>query len=251
MAEKPILFTGDMVRAILDGSKTQTRRVVRDDCLQAVQFDEISSIMNTPPRYKSGKWVYELQSAVDDTDYYEIKCPYGVPSDLLWVREKWRPLYRMHTNTLVGACFRWRGGGRAFNSKHKNSDIIDDLCSFKPSIHMFKWATQIWLKVKSVWVERVQDISEDDAICEGTQGGGVHPDFWAGAFHDLWDSINKDRGVCKTCKGHQQVVGWSGSLENNSLMQTAEDCPDCSGPTGYGWDMNPWVWVVEFERYNK
>lgn len=199
MTDHPILFKADMVRAILDGRKTQTRRVIKDDCLQAVRFEELSSIMNTPPRYKNGKWVYELQSAVDDTEYYEIKSSYGVPGDLLWVRETWA----MHDEYII------------YRADLDDWACLDDCPDhkWKPSIFMPKTACRLWLKVKSVRVERVQEISEDDAICEGTKGGGGHPDFWAGAFHDLWDSINAKRG--------------------------------------YGWDKNPWVWVIEFERYDK
>ncbi len=228
MKDHPILFNGEMVNAIRDGRKTQTRRVIRDDCLQAVQFDEISSIMNTPPRYKNGRWGYELQSAVDDTDWYNLKCPYGVPGDLLWVRE-----------TLIRWCeslsldYPYYAADKTPVVQNKYANVYEGIRlswlwngNTRSSIYMPKWACRLWLRVKSVRVERVQEITGEDCIEEGAADGtGLNMrlstsdntpfhmqrlELARNDFRDLWDSINKDRG--------------------------------------FGWDVNPWVWVVEFEK---
>lgn len=188
--ERPILFSGPMVRAILDGRKTQTRRVVKPQPI----------------------WVYDCSVPVLTTDAdpnAAIRCPYGVPGDRLWVREtfgrQWRHgfIYRADVETPIPA------GG------------------WEPSIHMPRCASRIMLEVTRVCVERLQNISEADAQAEGIQvlplqsvddpsawrqsGPGAHQARNAReSFRLLWDSINSKRG--------------------------------------FGWDVNPWVWVIEFRR---
>ena len=199
MKERPILFSGSMVNAILDGRKTQTRRV-----------------MKPQPNYMNRAFE-TLKSMV--TNISKRKCPYGEVGDRLYVREKWQPLYEYCNpdGGIIGACFRHRGGGRVFNTKHNPSRHIDDTYPRKPSIHMPKWAAGIWLEIFAIRYERVQDISIKDAKAEGCvggeplrtgkQNGRVTAKF---KFIQLWDSINKKRG--------------------------------------YGWEVNPWVWVVEFKK---
>ncbi len=194
MTDHPILFNGDMVRAIRDGHKTQTRRIIKRLPIHA--------------DYGEPDW---NKTWIDDSyDPPCLKVAYGggkmgptaqrhfskyTPGDLLWVREKWRPLYRMHTNVLVGACFRWRGGGRVFNAEHKGSDNIDDLTPFKPSIHMPKWACRNWLKVKSVRVERLREISDKDIICEGFE---CREDFYS-AIIKINKAKNPEEYLNKWC----------------------------------------------------
>jgi len=196
--ERPILFSAPMVRAILAGRKTQTRRMVKGRHIDAA-----------PPACFF-QWLREY-------------CPYGKPGDRLWVREAWCPIYPQdhHYN-----------GGRPieidYAASHSRESyqwrVMDDSGSrrWKPSIHMPRWASRILLEITGVRVERLQDVSDADALAEGVaqivrdslptaQQCGEYDVIEADAvdlYRDLWEQIN--------------------------------------GPGA--WDANPWVWVVEFRR---
>jgi hypothetical protein len=132
MKERPILFSTPMVEAILDGRKTQTRRLYK----------------NAPPSV-------DLHAiAKHSKDYIYSQCPYGKPGDLLWVRESFSPIYR--NNEL-------------FSCLYKASNHLPPDRKWKPSIHMPKAAARIWLRVKDVRVERLHDITNADAIAEGIE----------------------------------------------------------------------------------
>ena len=204
MKEHPILFTGDMVRAILDGRKTQTRRVIRP------QPDAIAPFQDGEPTeaYYNG-WPKAGEAR-------ELKCPYGIPGDRLWVRETWR---KAGECTINDPCYGYRA-----TMKYACGQPVpnEKATKWKPSIHMPRAASRITLEVTDVRVERVQDISEVDAQVEGCvndvkleYGHMTGPIDYKGfyaveRFETLWDSINAKRG--------------------------------------YGWDKNPWVWVVTFKR---
>lgn len=187
MKERPIIFSGPMVRALLDGRKTQTRRIVKPQ-----------------PRYdivqcEGGIGFYEKTPNPTSSGYSVFGCPYGVPGDRLWVRETWRP------SQVDGVA--WYAETCGDESHHR----------WRPSIHMPRWASRITLEITGVRVERVQSISREDAIAEGCDEeslGSQHcidgmpaPCVW---YMDLWNSLNAARG--------------------------------------FGWDANPWCWVLEFRR---
>lgn len=211
--ERPILFNAPMVRAILDGTKTQTRRVVkpRKDLNFGVPLAS-----------------HELAGEVNDGDF--TNSPYGQPGDRLWVRETfqgpmweegtWDPDTDYHKPEFCE--YRADGGPMP-----EYVDFEDNLHQgWKPSIHMPRWASRITLEITGVRVERLRAISHDDALAEGvadfaaTLNDEPHPSGdspeqasrrlqWPQRqFRQLWDSIN--------------VPG--------------------------SWDANPWVWVVEFNR---
>lgn len=173
MIERPIIFSGPMVRGIIEGRKTQTRRVIRGS----------SGAADIYAGERDGLWVVQR---FGDAAQAVIRCPYGCPGDRLWVRE---------TVGLTGTGLVYR----ADNEVHINHWI--------PAIHMPRTASRITLEILSISVGRVQDISYEEAWREG-----VFPESGdaVAAFADLWDRIN--------------------------------------GKRGYGWDANPWVWVVEFCR---
>lgn len=211
--ERPILFSGPMVRAILEGRKTQTRRVVKP-----TQSEPKVAPLRMEP------WVIDGEQQEDDNgapawagfhpeypgEAKWFTCPYGQPGERLWVRETWQESKRIVDlpATLV----------------HYSADDVEvwkdgivlpfswaNQTKKRPSIFMPRWASRITLEITGVRVERVQDISEADAQAEGVQD--YMPQSNHGAYETfamLWSHINEKRG--------------------------------------YGWTVNPWVWVVEFKR---
>lgn len=198
MAIKPILFNTEMVRAIMDGRKSCTRRMVKP------QPDE--------------KHTYPLGFVTDSTEKKEVGCfgfgineyggsiqytkPQYQPGDILYVRETWG--HPISLNSDKQYVFR---ADKIAESGFKNDSHI-----WHPSIHMPKKAARIWLNVTNVRVERLQDMTDDDAEAEGCF------DYTSTAlgFPDVWDSTIKKSNL-----------------------------------DSYGWDANPWVWVIEFERCEK
>ncbi len=170
MRERPILFSAPMVRAILAGTKTQTRRAVKGWPLEWL----------SPPISFSPEYVANPENHA---------CPYGQPGGRLWVREAWRaspmfndkpprelpgfaPLRYEADNTLHGA---WAGYGLADDGK------------YRPPMFMPRWASRLTLTLTDVRVERLQAISEADALAEGIAG---HPDGPWHAYRSLWTLIN-------------------------------------------------------------
>lgn len=187
MKERLILFSAPMIRAILDGRKTQTRRVVKH------QFGHL----NNEPWYPTGRVVSDLQTQPgsfmefrhrqqDEPGYSGSKastlvaCPYGTPGDRLWVRETF--------HTVDGERAFYRADYNHNPKGDKEHGIV-----WTPSIHMPRWASRITLKVTDVRVERLQDISEKDAWAEGCEG--FDDDVSGGKsgyceYAELWESIN-------------------------------------------------------------
>ncbi len=196
---KPILFSTSMVRAILDGRKTMTRRVIKN------------------PPWGMHNWDYDEDGGFEARcgnggaggiflDWNEpLKPPYK-PGDILYVRETW-----VDTVSLPLDCAHY-GINDKYMYKANCLDDINPPWKWKPSIHMPKEAARIFLKVIDVRVERVQDISEDEAVAEGFSGfeDEAYLVLPSEEFAQYWDSLDAKRG--------------------------------------FGWDENPWVWVIEFER---
>lgn len=168
--EIPILFITEMVRAILDGRKTQTRRPVK----------------LPPGNWKCDTVLIDGTAVMNRDNGYEIKkvkSPFGKPGDVLWVRETalfWRN-YLGRTNQVAA----YKADGYK----------LEEGEAWTPSIHMPKEACRIKLLVKRVWVERVQDTGIKDAIKEGCKCDCMKPDYCPGSifrFFELWDSIYKN-----------------------------------------------------------
>lgn len=197
MAERPILFSGPMVRAILDGSKVQTRRVVK----APKHARGIQLVARAPePHMAAFHGTYWEGGTLM---YKEFKCPYGVPGDRLWVREThglvwphefWAPPSECSVEyraDLPSGCTD-RPGRWPIECKD------DPKCpKWRPSIFMKREHSRITLEVTDVRVERVQDISDSDALDEGTASApGTYDGAQAEVFADLWDSINAKRPGC-------------------------------------------------------
>lgn len=190
MAERPILFSDPMVRAILDGRKLQTRRVLTPQPHE--ESGPISVGRYHPIVVRRGLEEPGVERFGAHTDDESWPCPYGAPGDRLWVREAWsyyggdEYLYQrdpMAVGFRASADF----GGRPIPGGR-----------WRPSIHMPRWASRLTLEVTSVRVERVQSIGEFDALAEGVSGWvrDRRCETARDGFRVLWDSINGKRDGC-------------------------------------------------------
>lgn len=223
MKERPIIFSADMVRAILEGRKTQTRRVIKRDP-GFINYAKEQTVLK-------GMWHPTSPSGKIGLVRPE-KCPYGQPGDRLWVRETWQTWCEFDTvaprDLTPGKC------GLQYPATY------DHWVSKKRSpIHMPRWASRIMLEVVNVRVERVQDISEDDAKAEGM------PPNWLGELSG-WNE--HDHGFIPP---HQ--LGDAAKDDPEPVFFTARDAYAeywnyLNAKRGYGWDENPWVWVIEFKQ---
>lgn len=181
MKERPILFSAPMVRAILAGTKTQTRRVVKGWPLEWL----------LPPISFTPEYVADPANAA---------CPYGQPGGRLWVRETWMadpPITDDWPSTQFSGC-KPRDHSLIPDRYRKpehclyRADGRDDLHGWTPGIHMPRWSSRITLEVTGVRVERLQDISASDAIAEGIpRGGPENPDgIEQREYRQLWEQIN-------------------------------------------------------------
>src|SRR5690242_3815290 len=262
MKERPIIFSAPMVRAILEGRKTMTRRVIKPQPPEETPHfrGTIGSYSGAVrPYFFWGRfanredWLAYMDRDDHDPDKEEdivwpggdsdgftcdwhastsgMLCPYGASEnpfrsqgDRLWVREAYFGNHFLHPNEPENE-----------RELHYRADGLPDFegeesqIRWRPSIHMPRWASRILLEITGVRVERVQDISEADAVAEGVIAAltactdGMERDLWYGVDHaghespipayaDLWESISNPRGLCP------------------------DDVPHC-------WDANPWVWV--------
>ena len=206
MKEHPILFSAPMVRAILTGQKTQTRRVVKPQPAYVCSDWTFDAEPGDVVMYHW--WPYRLREsrgrnkrAAGELTPVRIKCPYGQPGDMLWVRETWR-LWDSKADSVIKGCL------KEYDLDYLKTCYVEyrattdhDEGPWRPSIYLPRWASRLILHVKDVRVERLQDISYEDAQAEG-----VDPS----RFAELWNTINAKRG--------------------------------------FGWENNPWVWVVTFKN---
>lgn len=244
MTIKPILFNTEMVRTILDGRKTCTRRVIKPQ--------PQSRLCYTYAGHKSriGKWTYpnngahefwgeeyKLPENITDEELSKSWNPPCHGDDILYVRETWQ-CWRAHRYEAT-ADIRFRAGGDDVRLQfaNGNTDSINRLDydtfvhkwfshngEWKPSLFMPKEAARIWLKVTDVRVERLQEITEDGAKAEGAN-------FKNGKNVGFEEKMNRT-----AIERFTEI--WNSTIKKADLDR-------------YGWDANPWVWVIEFERCEK
>lgn len=206
MATKPILFNTEMVRAILDGRKSCTRRIVKPQQLVGILPDKCKN--GTPEEFlKQKKLMFKPYCDMTDVELINTayKAPYQ-PGDILYVRETWKQA----------------PNGYYYYEDWQRNDIAD-ITKWKPSIHMPKDAARIWLKVTDVRVERLQEITELSVQKEGIE---VEPNECAGKFDFISELFLLFQGL------------WDSTIKKSDLDR-------------YGWNANPYVFVIEFERCEK
>jgi hypothetical protein len=219
-----MIFNTEMVLALLVGNKTQTRRRVSDWQLPGKTSDDTAGLeyMSTAVRGRWGFGVFGATAEEAMNNYngeYNCENPYGRAGALIYVRETFG-FSENHFNDIAGQyCIEYKadGGCSLINPTTDNNDYMANLVLKKgntPSIHMPRWASRLTLKINSVRVERIQDISEDDAWAEGVDRDCVlkipTSDAASAEFSRLWENLYPDR-----------------------------------------WDKHDWVWVIDFEVIHK
>lgn len=200
--ERPIVFSGPMVQAILDGRKTQTRRVI-------TRVPGLGRITDFGPSLIMGyDWTYrDNRGTWHDVDYGELRCPYGHSGDVLWVRETWGIDRRFHqvydSGNQIGIGF---VGYRAEGNRLSPYGIPPSLIShWRSPMSMPHWACRLFLEIVNVRVERVQEITIADAKAElGGIACGIVNEI--GHFQELWDSLNAKKGYGWEQNPHVWVV---------------------------------------------
>jgi hypothetical protein len=231
MTDRPILFKSEMVRAILEGRKTQTRR-----------------IMKPQPVWHRNFWMYDGEPFLsDDTmqshllhNVYGVKgSPYGAvyaddSADHLWVRETWADVRGMGFDEFpMGVSYR-------ADCANASLDVAKSYgVKWKPSIFMPRWASRITLEITDVRVERLQDITETDAIAEGIEAEKLS------GFSGYWKNYefttsHPRRGEEITDEKHR-TVGYKNPIASYASLWRSINGAE-------SWDANPWVWVVEFKH---
>lgn len=245
MKERPIIFSGPIINAILAGRKTQTRRVIKCNCNCLHNGKLLGEWGLSKPPYRwtgakddalwqlfgespvVGDWVEWFQTDVDDYASEKVPCPYGKPGDRLWVRESWLKLDRDHRHDvskpndwLVPWGDKPRRNGCAYKadatSESERCRLELGYKNWTPSIHMPRWASRITLEVTNVRVERLREITEADSQAEGVE----MCEHFAKAQHG------------HPLQPHRTAFAWLwASIHGRE-----------------SWCANPWVWVVEFKR---
>ena len=223
----PILFNKEMVRAILDGRKTVTRRVMKPQPKSKLCYTFAGS-----HKKDIGRWGYPSNTAhefwgeefklPDDIAEEELKKKWNPPyhtDDVLYVRETWAPIYpNKESNEVCGYIYE-EDSLEEYDKRYPDGKDYQWGGKWRPSIHMPKEAARIWLKVKDVRVERLQDITVDEIRNEGLNSMAVHAGDMEIALSE-WKNL------------------WNSTIKKSDLDL-------------YGWDASPWVWVIEFERCEK
>lgn len=222
MKERPILFSAPMVRALLDGRKTQTRRMVKPQ-----------------PTKLGDRTMFGGAMVLDEATLRTMFCPYGAPGDRLWVRETWKVSSESnHYPTDEKRLYvEYRAGAVAGTGQQQSKFSIQrdgelaraawgkgKASSWRPSIFMPRWASRITLEVTGVRVERLQAITDEDAKAEGCNGFDPEPAAEGGTIY-----YRPGISGAPDPRAHFRVL-WES-------INGAES-----------WAANPWVWVVEFRR---
>lgn len=225
IVERPMIFNGVMIPSLLDGTKTQTRRLVKPI-----------------PEYNTGCYYWKTKCLCCHAGKWKINpdviqaCPYGKVGDKLWVRETWKPHASHWFNEGGGeeesfSVSYKAGGSRSPEPPHDY--CLPDREGWLPSTHMPRWASRILLEITDIRIERLKDITREDAIAEGIEG--------------------------EPC---DQTIAWKDYLNPKQwgFPEWGDDCDTAAidsyrslwnmlnAKKGFGWEVNSFVWVIEFKR---
>lgn len=236
MKEKPKTFRVHEVRAILDGSKTQTRWAVKH-CTQ----NSAASRPYFPGGYKQGKFV-------EPTD-----CPYGQPGDRLWVRETWLPTdcaaYQFQCKPSeikpTNAHVYYRADDGKLGGLELHPDYPNGVYEWKPSIFMLRWASRITLEITDVRVERLQDISEEDAMAEGAFFTDYGKNGYGQQLNGWSMTATSSHAECLATARHA-FASYINQIHGGKRWNYWYSWPD-KYPMPI-WEQSPWVWVVSFRK---
>lgn len=210
MKERGMIFNAEMVRAILDGRKTQTRRVMNVQP-ESNQFG-LLHITSSTKRSDIGKYHWAESNATGNHVRSKLfSCPFGAVGDRIWIRESFFPAplemqYTPPRKTMWNIAYR-DGVQMEKLAPAEYNPLIYNYERWTPSIHMPRWASRILLEITNVRIERLRSMSQDDARAEGVIAASGPMEAGL-AFRELWDSIYGEES----------------------------------------WKANPWVWVIEFKR---
>ena len=247
MKARPILFSAPMVNALIDGRKTQTRRVVKTELYQSESEPSLIRYNGRTKKDSNVKGVSIPKGtpyhATTTLEGFATTCPHGKPGDLLWVRETWA-LAGLFNRTKPSAIDKewsehqiaegllwYRADGEQPSGKTV-SDRINGRGRWRPSIHMPRWASRLTLRIVSVRVERLNRISEQDAIAEGVEPNCSMLDHTSCEHHGEYlryaNPMDWDDGPAYSAKESFQTL-WESINGQDS------------------WEKNLYVWVIEFE----
>nr|WP_287860751.1 hypothetical protein [Klebsiella sp.] len=217
MTERGMIFNGEMVRAILDGRKTQTRRPIK---WKQTRFTEIGE------REDGSKWPWS-EDAEHACDFWH-PCPFGAVGDRIWVRETWQAIHdycdengHVDERRYARSIPRYRGNywHPVYEEAWGNESREDRDFPWRPSIHMPRWASRILLEITDVRVERLNSISQEDAKAEGMELTGWRPTYSdPDSGGEVWTPYDNFAQLWGSIYGEES------------------------------WKTNPWAWVIEFKR---
>jgi hypothetical protein len=239
ITEIPLLFSTEMVRANLEDRKTQSRR---PRGLKEINYaPELWILVDRVAGIKGGELHFGFGYTIESLEV--VKSPYGKPGDLLWFRETWNSIHDAETDQFLKYGYKadWSQG---VTSHPKNKGI------WSPSIHMPKAASRIWAMVEDIRVERLQDISEEEAKAEGIEKHYSEL-FKEWRYRDYFDGKRRARAFAQfpemakqTGFGSMPWPDWRDPISSfNSLWLSINGRES--------WDANPWVWVIQYRILSK
>lgn len=240
MKERQIPFMGEMVRAVLDDRKGQTRRVLHQAVGPSLSVDYEDETGEAVLSWLRGDGPgHDVQEQIK-----RVRSPYGVPGDRLWVREAWRVSkkhdaiapreLRARSMTVM-----YEAGGYSNNDEEGWRTVDgppmapDWRGKYRPAMFMPRWASRITLEVTGVRVERLQDINADDVRAEGLE----------------YREDNIGGRICRRWRSYGTPDGWFPEGRDIAPIHSFQSLWDgLNSERGFGWHANPWVWVVDFKR---
>lgn len=260
----PMLFSAPMVRAILDGRKTQTRRIVKEAPSymhygKDIMDWSLSGIHQEGELEGTDRWYLDVQTDVDDHSRRIIRSPAGKVGDLIWGREAWR------SGSSLDALSPFRIGEKAISAGYHrpwapikyesdgvtdNADVLRDFGGSwgksRPSIHMPRWASRITLEVTAVRIERLQDISEADAVAEGFQGEKFPGPWWQG-YTDINGRLSQAQAIGEQPPEWMIEPKSMGDMSHCDVTARSVFISHwCNTKSHKSWAANPLVWVYTF-----